>query len=251
MKKPTIGVIGIGEVGSAIAQIFEKKFRVLKKDISYDEIKNSKLEVLHVCVPYNSRFEKNVTSQIRKSKPALVIIHSTVKPGTSAKISKKTKARIVHSPVIGTHPNLKRDILKFAKFIGPTSKVAATLAQNHFKNVGIKTVLFKDSKETELGKLLDTTYYAWNIIFNKMTAQICRDLKVDFENVYTRFNRVYNEGYRTTKPNVLRPVLKFQEGPIGGHCVVPNAQILQKFKKSQLTELILKFNKQQEKKKNQ
>mgnify|MGYP001582615598 FL=1 len=247
MKKPTIGVIGIGEVGSAIAQIFEKKFRVLKKDISYDEIKNSKLEVLHVCVPYNSRFEKSVTSQIRKSKPALVIINSTVKPGTTANIFKKTGTAIVHSPVMGTHPNLKRDILKFTKFIGPTSKESANLAQNHFKIVGIKTTFLRDSFETELAKLLATTYYAWNIVFNKIVAQVCQDLKVNFENVYTKFNQAYNEGYKISKPNVVRPVLKFQKGPIGGNCVAPNAQILDQFRKSPLTDFILKFNKELEK----
>ena len=244
MKKSTIGVMGIGEVGTAISQICRIFFKVLKKDIHYDEIKSTKLEVLHVCIPYKSNFEKSVTDQIRKSKPELVIIHSTVKPGTTASIFKKTGTAIVHSPVMGTHPNLKRDILKFTKFIGPTSKESANLAQNHFKIVGIKTTFLRDSFETELAKLLDTTYYAWNIIFNKIVAQVCQDLKVNFENVYTKFNQVYNEGYKISKPNVVRPVLKFQKGPIGGTCVVPNAQILHDSKPTPLTDFIIKFNKQ-------
>lgn len=227
-----------------MSQISRHSFKVLKKDIHYDEIKSTKLEVLHVCIPYKSNFEKSVTDQIRKSKPKLVIIHSTVKPGTTASIFKKTRTAIVHSPVMGTHPNLKRDILKFTKFIGPTSKKSANLAQNHFKIIGIKTTFFKDSFETELAKLLDTTYYAWNIVFNKMVAQICQDQKVNFKNVYTKFNQAYNEGYKMTKQNVVRPVLKFQKGPIGGHCVVPNAQILDQFRKSPLTDFILKFNKE-------
>lgn len=230
-----------------MSQISRNFFKVLKKDIHYDEIKSTKLEVLHVCIPYKSNFEKSVTDQIRKSKPELVIIHSTVKPGTTASIFKKTGIAIVHSPVMGTHPNLKRDILRFTKFIGPTSNISANLAQNHFKIIGIKTTFLKDSFETELAKLLDTTYYAWNIVFNKMVALICQDQKVNFKNVYTKFNLAYNKGYKMTKQNVLRPVLKFQKGPIGGHCVVLNAQILDQFKKTPLTDFILKFNKELEK----
>jgi len=243
MEKATVGVLGIGEVGSSISSIFAKKFKVLKKDLNFDQIKNSKLDVLHVCIPYDDNFVKNVTSQIKKNKPSLTVIHSTVKPGTTNNLFKKTKVLIVHSPVMGTHPNLKNDLLLFTKIIGPQNKKAAQAAQNHFRQAKIKTVLFKSPTESELAKLLDTTYFAWNILFNKYVKKMCDDLDLDFDNVYVKFNQIYNRGYKKIRPNVTRPVLNYMDGPIGGHCVVPNTQILDKFFPSGITSFIIDYDK--------
>lgn len=243
MAKLTIGVLGIGEVGSAIAEIFSTKFSVLKKELKYDQLKESKIEVLHVCLPYTTKFEKLVLEQAKKNKPDLIIIHSTVAPQTTAKIFLHSKTPTVHSPVMGTHPDLKNDILKFIKFIGPASERSQKLAEAHFKKVGIKTKTLQNSLETELGKLFDTTYYAWNIVFEKLMWQICDKTGVDFNNVYTEFNKVYNQGYQNSNPNVLRPILKHQPGPIGGHCLIPNAKILHSYLKTPLTTFLLEQNK--------
>ncbi len=226
MKKPVVGILGAGEVGQTVSKIFSKKYSVLKKDLNYDELKKFKIEVLHVCLPYNNKFETIVLAQIKKNKPKLAIIHSTVKPGTTAKIFKKAKIPTVHSPVMGTHPNLESDILKFVKIIGPEDRESAKLAVNHLKSVGIKSRIFRNSLESEIAKLFDTTYYGWNIIFSKIVWQVCKKAGVNFENVYTNLNKIYNEGYRESKENVIRPILNYQPGPIGGHCVVPNAKLL-------------------------
>lgn len=244
MEKSTIAVLGAGEVGSAISSIFSKKFKVLKKDLKFDEVENYAVEVLHVCINYNASFQKIVLGQIQKNKPKLVIIHSTVFPGTSKLIFEKSQTLVVHSPVMGTHPNLEDDILKFTKFIGPVNKKSAILAKKHFALVGIKTIVLNNPMESEVGKLLDTTYYAYNIIFNKIAALICQNLNLDFENVYKKFNLVYNNGYKDTKPYVRRPILKFGKGPIGGHCLIPNAKIFNQFSPNKLTDLILKANKE-------
>ncbi len=242
MKKSTIGVLGIGEVGQAIVKIFSENFNVLKKDLKFDELKNNKIEVLHVCIPFNKSFINEVKNLSWECKPDLIIIHSTVSPGTTQKVYKETKIPTVHSPVMGTHPNLKRDIKFFTKFIGPVNAKAAQLAKKHLGDVGIKSQVLKSPFETELGKLFDTTYYAWNIVFNKNVHLICKELGADFENVYTIFNQVYNQGYSQTKPNVLRPIIKYQKGQIGGHCLIPNAKILQNFKNNSLTRYIISEN---------
>lgn len=242
MEKATIGVLGIGEVGKAISQIFSEKFTVLGKDLNFDELKNSKVYALHICLPYSDKFENLVVSQIKKNRPELVVIHSTVMPGSSEKIFKKTKTPTVHSPVMGTHPNLKDDIKNFTKIIGPTNKKSASLAKNHFAQVAIKTQIFNSSLESELGKLLDTSYYAWNILFNKLAWAVCKTAKVDFENVYFQFNKIYNDGYKKSRPNVIRPILNYQPGPIGGHCLIPNAQFLGKSTKSPVAKIVIELN---------
>jgi UDP-N-acetyl-D-mannosaminuronate dehydrogenase len=242
MKKSIIGVIGVGEIGSAMYAILKTRFKVLKKDLKFDEIRNSKLEVLHVCIPYTNKFVDVITSEVKKTNPNLVIIHSTVAPGTTRRIFLKTKISVVHSPVMGTHPDLKRDILRFTKFIGPINKESALLAKTHLSSVKIKTMVLGSPEETELGKLLDTTYYAWNVIFNKMVSGLCKEYKVSFENVYTKFNAVYNDGYKSSKPHVTRPILRFQEGEIGGHCLIPNAEIIRASTNFQPADFILNYN---------
>ena len=246
MKKSMIGVLGIGEVGSAISGILEEKYKVLKKDIKFDEIKKNPLEVLHICLPYSSNFLNLVCFQVKLNKPKLIVIHSTVLPGTTEKIYKKTKVPTVHSPVIGTHPNLEKDILSFVKILGPCSKKSADLAVCHFKEVGIKTIVISNSTASEIGKLLDTTYYAWNILFCKQVGKLADELGLKFEEIYTVFNQAYNQGYETTKPNVTRPLLRYEHGPIGGHCVVPNAYILNRFIKNDITDFIIKTNRKLE-----
>ena len=246
MEKSTIGVLGIGEVGKAIGGILRKKFVVRRKDIDYDEIQKKRLEILHVCLPYSKNFVNLVCSQANLNKPKLIIIHSTVLPGTTEKIYKKTKVPTVHSPVMGTHPNLEKDILNFVKIIGPCSKKSANLAVHHFKDLGIKTVVISNSTASEIGKLFDTTYYAWIILFCKHVGKLADELGLKFEEIYTVFNQVYNQGYKITKPNVIRPLLRYEHGSISGHCVVPNAYILNRFIKNDITDFIIKTNKKLE-----
>lgn len=244
MKKSTIGVFGVGEVGNAIVKLFEKKLFVLKKDINVDTLKNNKIDVLHVCIPYTNEFEKIILKQCKKSKPRLLIIHSTVKPGTTTNIYNSLKIPTVHSPIMGTHDNLAKYILKFKKIIGPSSKKAADFAKKHLEIAGISSIVFNNPEETELGKLLDTSYYGWNIIFNKLVWYICQENNIDFNSVYTKFNQIYNEGYKRTKPEVLRPNLKFVSGAIGGHCIIPNLEILEDFSPNLISQIILEINNQ-------
>lgn len=243
MAKATIGVLGVGEVGHAVSVIFKQEFKVLKKDLKYDELKNVKIKVLHVCLPYTKKFENLVAFQVKKNNPKLIVVHSTVYPGTTANLFKKTKIPIVHSPVMGLHPNLSRDILHFKKVIGPIDKKSANLAKNHLEKVGIKTVLFRNSQESELAKLLDTAYYGWNIIFAKIVYNLCKEKKIDFNNAYTLFNKIYNQGYSKSSPNVIRPILKYNKGPIGGHCIIPNIHLLEKYKSTNISFVVISENK--------
>ncbi len=242
-----VGVLGIGEVGSAIVKILSNKFEVLRKDVNFDEINNHSIEGLHICLPFSDQFSELVLNQIKKSKPKLTIIHSTIKVGTTKSIAEKVNSSVVHSPVMGTHPNLDIDMKNFIKLIGPTSDISGKLAATHLKKAGFKVHILNSSDETELGKLLDTTYFGWNIIFCKLVGKLCEETGLNFENVYTQFNQIYNQGYKKSKPNVIRPVLKYKypkdiDGGIGGHCVIPNAQVLNDQFKFEISDFIINTN---------
>jgi len=238
-----IGIFGIGEVGSAIKKIIEKKHKVFIADKKEDRINGNKIDILHICIPYSNIFIKTVIQAINKYQPKLTIIESTVAPGITNLIFQKTKVLICHSPIRGIHPNLSQGIKTFVKYIGPVSKATGNKAKKYYQDLGIKIQLFKNAKTTEIAKLMDTTYYAWNIIFQKEMYKICQKNKIDFEEAYTQWNETYNQGYKKLGMNhVIRPVLKHTPGKIGGHCIVSNCQILSKTLTDPISRIILKQN---------
>jgi UDP-N-acetyl-D-mannosaminuronate dehydrogenase len=138
--------------------------------------------------------------------------------GTSAQFN------AVHSPIRGVHPHLAEGICTFEKYFGGERAVEAA---DLFASLGINCITTDKAENTEAMKLWDTTYYGWNIVFEKAVHAYCEEHRLDFDIVYTHANRGYNSGYADLgMDNVQRPVLKHYPGKIGGHCVIPNAKLL-------------------------
>ena len=241
MKKnvSNVGILGYGEVGQAIAKFYNNpKIKDLNKDDGLEGV-----DILHICLPWSKDFVKISKKEIKKIKPKLTIIHSTIAPGTTLRIAQgKQKIMIVHSPVRGVHPKLYQGIKIFVKYIGADNKKAGEIAKKHLEDLGIKTKVFMPSMTTEIGKLLDTTYYGLVIVWHGEMKKLCDKYKINFEQAVTDFNQTYNEGYKKLgKQNVIRPVLYPPKGGIKGHCVVSNAEILNRCFKSKALDLILKY----------
>lgn len=232
-----IGVLGLGQVGQALKKLCEEKYHVLSKDLMFDEFQGKKIDILHICIPYSNNFVDICEKHVNDLKPTLTIIDSTVAPGTTNNIYQKTKANLVHAPILGKHPNLYDYQRIFIKPLGPVNNISYSLAEKHFKKLDIQVARFDSPLETELAKILDTTYYAWNIIFEKWVYAICSQSKANFDQVYTTFNTIYNAGYAKNLPNVRRPILKHTKGLIGGHCVLPNLHILERWLKEENSDL--------------
>ena len=114
-------------------------------------------------------------------------------------------------------------------------------ACGHLVELGITPIVYNNSDETEAAKLLSTSYYGWNIKYLNMVHDFCITHDLDFDNVYESTNHNYNEGYdKLRMPNVRRPVLKYINGGIGGHCVFENATFLTEYPelKSLSTEIL-------------
>jgi UDP-N-acetyl-D-mannosaminuronate dehydrogenase len=203
--------------------------------------------VLNVCIPQIKNFEEVVIDIANRSNSKMIIIHSTIKVGTTESISKKTNCDVAHSPVRGIHPNLLDGILTFVKYVGSDNIESSSRVVNHLKSLGVKAVSLKSSRETEIGKLLDTTYYGICISWHGEMKKMCDEIGADFEEAVTLFNETYNSGYiKLGKSNVVRPVLFPPESKIGGHCVVPNAKILNETFKSEGLDMILKYSRDNE-----
>lgn len=243
--------MGYGEIGKALSLFYKnkKRYKLLLKDLKLDQFGNQKIDILNVAVPCFSQrqFVDAIVPVIKKNKPKLVIIHSTIVPGTTKKLIQKTKAKIVHSPVRGVHPKLYQGIKTFVKFIGCEDFRVGQSVQKHFQSIGIKKVkIFKPALATELNKLIDTTYYAHCIVFTDYIERLLKKYKISFE-TFQLFNLSYNQGYKKLgKSNVVRPTLipmsKFKTGrKIGGHCQIPNAKILEKIYPDSVTKHILRY----------
>lgn len=206
-------VFGYGEVGKALGTVLGKH---LWKDRKGGTWNGELVDITHVCVPYSDEF----TNLIRflKQGSQLVIVHSSVPVGTCDRLG------VVHSPIRGVHPYLEEGIRTFVKYFGGKR---ANEAAKIFADLGIKTKTYTDARTTEALKLWDTTAYGRMIMLEKEIYAWCQKHKVDFDTVYTEATKTYNEGYtKLGMSHVVRPVLKHMEGPIGGHCVLPNAKLL-------------------------
>ena len=191
-----------------------------------------KYDVMHVCFPDNVSFVTIVNEYKEKylAENGLIIVHSTVAVGTCSSIG------AVHSPVRGKHPNLTESIRVFTKYFGG---VRAHEAAQIFIDLGVTCVVYDKAENTEAGKLWDTTIYGVNIIVAKYVKAYCDKHGLDFDAVYSHPNRSYNDGYMAMMmPRFAKYVLDPVDGPIGGHCVIPNAKLLE----SELAEWLVKEN---------
>ena len=110
-------IVGMGEIGSTIFKLLEGGLSKNLTGIDQDPAKNksvgvelvqpvdnSCVDVLHVCIPYvNTGFIQTVLAYSKQFSPKEIVIHSTVKPGTTLDIQKKLEIPVVYSPVRGIH----------------------------------------------------------------------------------------------------------------------------------------------------
>ena len=226
-----VGILGVGEIGKSIVQLYNlQETRLHLQDVGMDYLfcEDAELDVVHVAIPCTKQldFVVAVKDAITGHGRPVVIVHSTV-PVFTTLMLRTAGLRAVHSPVRGTHPNLSESLLRFEKLIGSDDLDDGLAAMNELLSLGIPARLVAGSKTSELAKLLDTTYYGVCIAFHSYAEALCKREDVDFDVVMTQFNESYNEGYAKEKPQVRRPVLVPPAGEIGGHCVIPNAKLLQ------------------------
>jgi UDP-N-acetyl-D-mannosaminuronate dehydrogenase len=248
MVKEKVLVVGLGEVGRALFELFREggKFDVYGFDVDEGKMRSvvgdvklpDAFDVMHVCYPCSDpeNFVKVTVDYMRRFKPKLTIIDSTVAPGTTQKIFEETKSLVVHSPVRGMHKSLetmKRDILFWSKYVGGATPEAAKLAKRHFEELGLKVKVLRSPLETELAKLFETTYRAWMIACFQEMHRISRHFGADFDEVVDMIEDIHRVHFN-------KPL--HYPGVIGGHCLIPNTELLLKVYDSEFLRLILKSN---------
>jgi len=207
-------VIGLGEVGKSLQE-------VLKCDGIDLEFETGDYDIIHICFPYSDDFIKQVELYEQKLHPMVTVIHSTVPVGTTRKL------QAVHSPIHGIHPNLTESIKTFVKYIGATDDDEAHVLLDEYRKYGIKGYIVKNPETSELSKLGCTTRHGLMIMEQKLFKKMCDGVGADFQEAYTQWNGHYSEGYRVLGlPYVQRAIVKDVPGKIGGHCIIPNLDLI-------------------------
>ncbi len=235
-------VAGLGHVGNPIYELFRgKDYDVAGIDLDVSKGKvTPPIDFLHICFGYGDSFEKETLRYIQENNPRITVIESTVPVGTTRKIYEKTRKPVFHSPIKGNEKDgMMWGLLNYTKFIGSPDRSLQTEAERlleNFKSAGVKAELVGDSNSTELAKLLETSYYALMIAFFQEIERMCIGLKADFE-VVSKFQALTTQesGHKH-----LRPV--FYPGVIGGHCLIPNAELLESQFDSPFIKAILESN---------
>jgi UDP-N-acetyl-D-mannosaminuronate dehydrogenase len=230
MAKEHVVVIGLGEVGRPLFELMAERHKTIGVDIKpVRPIVDC--GVLHICYPFGKKFVESVVDYIKDYRPALTVINSTVAPGTTRAIHAEAQTPIAYSPIRGKHFKMKQDLLHYVKFIGGINTEAARLAENHFHSIGFKTKIVRCPEAAELAKLSETTYFGLLIAWAQEVARYCDRFDASYDDVASFFDEI-----------AFLPRVRYTPGIIGGHCVMPNIEILKQTFDSELLDAIVNSN---------
>jgi hypothetical protein len=214
-------ILGCGQVGTAVMDNYIAPVKAYDKG-QWEHLNSVDTDFLHICIPFNDYFISLVEDAIEVFNPNVVMIHSTVKPGTTKAI---TFPRKIYSPIMGRHKdNFSENIKAYTKIMTGRQE-DCELAMGKFNlSMGYWG---ENWEELEYSKVMSTSYMFWNLIYQKIIMSDCERKGYDFRKVYTEWNQNYNNGISGTHPDWQRPVYHPDKNPIpGGHCLVPNVELV-------------------------
>ena len=116
-----------------------------------------------------------------------------------------------------------KDLKRYTKFfaisnIAPKKQWAIKTFSKKMKNSGIKTKQMSKPETLELAKILcDTSYLGWLINYSQITNVIAKNFGVNYDEMWTFSDEIHK---------ILGNRPKMYPGYIGGHCVIPNLELI-------------------------
>ena len=247
MKKDMVA--GIGEIGKPILKLLSKDNIVVGFDLNpdlmderkFERYQNLKTSFLHIAIPVTGKFINNVLKLCKKFQPECIVIHSTVKPGTTEELQGKLTIPVIYSATRGVHKRMIYDLKRYTKFFvisanAPRGKWASTTYVKMMKQCGIKTKKMSKPETLELAKIIcDTSYLGWLVNYAQLSNMIAIKHGVDYDEMWSFSDEI--QEFLGNRPKMF-------PGIIGGHCVIPNIDLLH----NQTLDLIKKLNNSYEKK---
>tara|TARA_R100001163_G_C5037070_1_gene176021 strand:- start:428 stop:1258 length:831 start_codon:yes stop_codon:yes gene_type:complete len=197
-----IGIVGQGYVGTAIKIGFESYYDLE----TYDKFDSSKstcnlkrlvdiCDVIFVCVPTpmdkdgscHTGIVEEVISEINQysNKSQIVVIKSTVSPGTTERMNKKyKKVSVIFNPEFLTEANFIEDFKNQTRIIlGGTRKGTNKLRQVYSKVFPKAHIIKTHSTIAELVKYMTNSYLATKVSFANEMYEICEKFDMDYDKV--------------------------------------------------------------------
>ena len=232
--KKKVVVVGMGEVGKPLFQLISEHSDTI--DVVGVDIQpvpaTGGCDVLHICYPFQIRdFVGEAARYIAHFKPALTVINSTVGVGTTRAIAERTGTPVVNSPVRGKHVRMLEELRSYTKFVGALDAASGKAAARHFESIGMKVKVLSAPEATELAKLTETTYFGVMIAWAQELERYCDRAGQDYAEITSFYDEIK-----------FFPPVKYFPGVIGGHCVMPNIDLLLKFTQSDMLEAIKASN---------
>ncbi len=214
-----IVIAGLGEVGKPLFQLISEHCDAVGVDVGTPLNGIGQVEVLHICFPFQIKdFVGEVARYVGLFKPELTVINSTVAVGTTRRVAERTGVPTVNSPIRGKHARMLEELRTYTKFVGASDPAAGHHAVEHFRSVGLKTKLLSTPEASELAKLTETTYFGLMIAWAQELERYCDLSGANYEEIISFYEEIK-----------FFPTVKYFPGVIGGHCVMPNIELLRRF----------------------
>jgi hypothetical protein len=241
MKKHIVA--GLGEIGKPILKLLSKDGIVVGFDLNHDlmdqikfeKYKNLKTSFLHIAIPGTDNLIDNVLKLDKKFQPECIVIHSTIRPGTTEKLQRKLSIPVIYSATRGVHKRMIYDLKRYTKFFvisanAPRTKWASSRYVKMMKDCGIKTKKMSSPETLEIAKIIcDTSYLGWLINYAQLSNIVAVEYGVNYDEMWSFSDEIHK--FLGNRPKMF-------PGFIGGHCVIPNLDLIH----NQTLNLIKKLN---------
>lgn len=199
-----IGIVGYGYVGKALEYGFKSRNQIFINDInlpslSLDEVV-AKSEFVFIGVPtpmtakytkidlsiVDEVFKNIVKSANKQSKEPIIVIKSTVIPGTTRNLSKKYSwTKSLFNPEFLTEANYLEDFVNSDRIvIGGDSDTDRLKLVQLYRDSFPKTLIFEtDPTSAEMVKYMANTYLALKVTFANEIFDLCEKLGIKYEEV--------------------------------------------------------------------
>jgi len=201
-----IGIVGQGYVGSAVKIVFKKHYDVETYDLDTDKCSVDYLEdlvelsnIIFVCVPTPMKKDGSCDTSIvetivkdindmvvsRNVLGRVVVIKSTIPPGTTERLSVECKnISVIFNPEFLTEANYLEDFKNQNRIILGGERPGTTKVKQVYSKVLPKTKVIKTgSKHAEMVKYMTNTFLATKVSFANEMFQICNKLNIDYDKV--------------------------------------------------------------------
>ena len=198
-----VGIIGVGYVGTALKEGFKEYHEIETYDLnsglsscsSIDKLVE-KVELIFLCVPTPMRRNGSCDLSIVKSsideiasskfsKDKIVVIKSTVSPGTTEDLNNKyNNIDIIFNPEFLTEANFIEDFRNQNRIILGGPRPATTKIKQFYIKIFPKSTIVKTgSTYAEMVKYFSNTFLATKVSFANEMKMICDKLNIDYDKV--------------------------------------------------------------------